>query len=347
VPHCLERKKQMTTGIFNSTVSGTPAVSATGSNGADGIDASTDTGTAVNAVCSGSGPGSGLLPTGIAISATGPTGISATSNTQFGIGVHAVGGGATVTEDVPTGQAAIFAEGGPGPGLYATSNGSSAAVNGAGTNGAAGVTGSSDSGIGVHAVGGGASPATPPPVTAAAILAEGGPGTGVFATADTGAAVNAICNTGIAVSASGIVGVSANSTTGPGVSSTSISGVSVDASSERGVGVQGSSGTSAGVSGFTETGIGVKANGGIGGVALQVIGKVEVQGNSVGTVTMGTTTTLTVPNPAATPNSLIFLTPLADPQAFLWIAARKAGSFTIDASKKLPAPVNIMFLIIN
>ena len=67
----------------------------------------------------------------------------------------------------------------------------------------------------------------------------------------------------------------------------------------------------------------------------------------MGTVTMGKTTTLTVPNPAATPNSLIFLTPLGNPEAFLWIAARKAGSFTIDASKALPAPVTIMFLIIN
>jgi len=79
-----------------------------------------------------------------------------------------------------------------------------------------------------------------------------------------------------------------------------------------------------------------------------VIGKVEVQGNSVGTVTMGKkATTLTVANPAATPNSLIFLMPLDNPQEFLWIAARKAGSFTIDAGKALPSPVNIMFLIIN
>ena len=278
----------MTNGIFNSTVSGTPAVSATGSNGADGIDASTDTGTAVNALCTGFGPIS-LEPAGFAISATGPTGIIATCNAPFAssaFGVHAIGGGAPATEDVPVSQAAIFA--------------------------------------------------------------EGGPGTGVFATADTGVAVNAISNNGIGVSASGTVGISANGTTGPAVSATTVSTDAVIGISEFGAGVQGSSSTSAGVSGFTETGIGVKANGGIGGVALQVIGKVEVQGNSVGMVTMGKeATTLTVPNPAATPNSLILLTPLDNPQEFLWIGARNAGSFTIDASKALPTTVIIMFLIIN
>jgi len=235
----------MTNGIFNSTVSTTPAVSATGTNGADGIDATTDTGTAVNALCSGFALGGLQATTGIAISATGPTGISATSNAQFGIGVHAVGGGATATEDVPVDQAAIFAEGGPGPGLYATSNGSSAAVNGAGTTGAAGVTGSSDSGtgvsassqsgvgvqaeggpvgvfakggaLGVWAVGGGAAAS----VTSqeAAILAEGGPGTGVIATSGAG------------------TGVSASSISGPGVSAFSNNGPAVDAKSQNGIGV--------------------------------------------------------------------------------------------------------------
>ena len=198
----------MANGIFDSNVSGTPAVSATGTSGADGIDAGSDSGTGVFSI--------------------------------------------------------------------------------------------SQSGIGVHAVGGGASPTTTPPLPQAAIFAEGGPGTGVLAT------------------------------------------------SQSGTGVQGQSNTSTGVSGITESGFGVTANGGSGGVALQVIGKVEVQGNLVGLVTMAAgKKTLTVNNAAATANSLILLTPLNNPQAFLWIGARKAGSFTIDASKALPTNVTIMFLIIN
>jgi hypothetical protein len=378
----------MTNGIFSSSAPGTPAVSATGSNGADGIDARTDTGTAVNAVCSGSDHLT-LRPFGIAISATGPTGINATCNTFFGIGVHAVGAGANPVENPPVPRAAIFAEGGPGPGLYATSDGSSAAVNGAGTNGAAGVSGSSDSGIGVHAVGGGAN-FTTPPVTEAAIFAEGGPGPGVFATSDTGPGVFAESRSGVGVHAVGggaaasatggleaailadggpgigvwatstgtstesIAGIFSCSGGGAGVSATSISGPGVFAESQSGIGVHAVGGGATGVATggleaaiFAEggPGIGVLASG---AVALQVIGKIEIQGNSAGMVAMAAgATTMTVTNPAATANSLIVLTPLDNPQAFLWVAARNAGSFTIDASGALLTPVNIMFLIIN
>ena len=55
----------------------------------------------------------------------------------------------------------------------------------------------------------------------------------------------------------------------------------------------------------------------------------------------------TVNNAAATANSLIFLTPVGNPQAFFWIAATNAGNFTIDASTAVPADVPIGFLIIN
>ena len=183
-----------------------------------------------------------------------------------------------------------------------------------------GVFAQSHSGIGVRAVGGGASPATAAPITEGAILAEAGPGTGVYASTSSG------------------IGVEANSQSGTGVSAASASGP----------GVQGHSDTSTGVSGVTESGFGVTADGGSAGVALQVIGKVEVQGNSVGSVAMAAgTKTLKVNNAAATANSLIFLTPLEDPQAFLWIGARNAGSFTIDTSKALPDKVTIVFLIIN
>ena len=67
----------------------------------------------------------------------------------------------------------------------------------------------------------------------AAIFAEGGPGTGVFATADA-AAVNAVSNTGIGVSAFSASGngVSADSTTGLACS-TSFSGIGVKAAARR------------------------------------------------------------------------------------------------------------------
>ena len=82
--------------------------------------------------------------------------------------------------------------------------------------------------------------------------------------------------------------------------------------------------------------------------APQVIGKIEIQGDPVGSVTMAAgTTTLTVNNAAATANSLIFLTPLNNPQAFLWINTRYAGNFTINASQALLTHATIMFLSIN
>ena len=91
------------------------------------------------------------------------------------------------------------------------------------------------------------------------------------------------------------------------------------------------------------------ADGGVAGVALQLIGKIQVQGNSVGSVTLGAgKRTLKVSNAAATADSLIFLMPLeTPPQAFLSIGARSAGSFTIEAGTAQTKPMTIGFLIIN
>jgi hypothetical protein len=128
--------------------------------------------------------------------------------------------------------------------------------------------------------------------------------------------------------------------TAPGIIASSNTSTAISGSSTTGTGVYGES-TSA-------SGIGITAYNNSEGVALQVIGKIEVQSNSVGSVTMAAgTKTLTVSNAAATANSLILLTPLNNPLEFLWIGARYAGSFTIDAGKPLPFAVTIMFLIIN
>jgi hypothetical protein len=156
----------------------------------------------------------------------------------------------------------------------------------------------------------------------------------------------------------------------------------IAASTTYGSGVKGSTGglvlttwsTSAGVVGVTAgpqfsgqdvtgvmgttisvDGIGVTADGGtlngnpIGAVALQVQnGTIAVTSDSVGTAILAKgKKTVTVSNPAATANSLIFLTPQDDPQGFLWISAHTAGSFTIKASAAPSADVTIGFLIIN
>jgi hypothetical protein len=129
-----------------------------------------------------------------------------------------------------------------------------------------------------------------------------------------------------------------------GVIGTTDSGTGVSGTATLGFGVQG---TALGnPNGF---GVGVSAQAlNQADIALQVIGRVQIQGSSVGLVTMAKETkTLTVSNAAATPDSHIFLTPLGDPLAFFGISARSEGSFTIKASHALSANADISFLIIN
>jgi hypothetical protein len=101
-----------TNGVFTSNVESIPAVSATGDNGANGVDASSDSGTGVSVFCVG---GIGVFAQsvrGIGVSAQSDSdspGVFA-QNRGNGIGVHAVGGGAAPsTTNLPV--AAIFAEG--------------------------------------------------------------------------------------------------------------------------------------------------------------------------------------------------------------------------------------------
>lgn len=211
----------------------------------------------------------------------------------------------------------VFADSSTGVGVFATSSAN------------IGVFASSLSSIAVHAVGGGAVGAAAFPVAQAAVLAEGGPGVGIYATSNT----VAISGTSTGESPFGV---------DPGH-------IGVQGTCSDGTGVLGVSSTGIGVAAQTDSGIGVSATATTAeGVALQVAGRVQIQGNSVGTTTLAHgTKTVTVSNPAATADSLIFLTPLEDPQGFLWIGARSAGSFTIDASKAPSADVTIGFLIIN
>ena len=305
----------MANGVFNSSNPSIPAVSAIGTGGAAGIEVRSD----VDAILAESPSGAGV--TGASNSGNGVIG-----NSSTGIGVNA--GSLTGT----------------------------------------GILVQSGTGIGVFARSGATSPTVTAGAAQAAISAEGVNGvTGINVTTDSGIAVIASSNTGAGIQVTAaLAAVTADSSTGPGVQASSETGVGVRALSLQGTGVHAIGGGTApsvnlpvaavfaeggpgiGVAGTTESGVGVTANGGSAGVALQVIGKVQVQGNSVGSVTMAAgTKTLTVTNAAATAGSLICLTPLHNPQAFLWIGARSAGSFTIDASKALPTNVTIVFLIVN
>lgn len=265
---------------FASNIELTPAVTATGTNGAYGISATSDDG----------------------------TGVSGLSTSAVGV----VGGSVS-------GQG-VFAASETGTGLLASSGGEFA----------------------VQAFGQGSGTDDTSPVSPAAIFAAGGSGCGVVATSNNNAAVFAISTSGPAIIAS-------TEGLAPGVSVTTDTAIGVEVRSNTGTAVVGSTVTSTGVAGSTDTGIGVSANGGTAGIALQVVGKIEVQGNSAGQVTMPAgKKTLNVSNAAATANSLIFMTPLETPtQAFLSIGARSAGSFTIDASTAQTKPTTIGYLIIN
>jgi hypothetical protein len=115
-------------GVFASSTAGTPAVKATGTNGAHGVDATSDSGTGVSAT---SGSGTGLLAT-----------------SSSGIGLHAVGGGASPGTP-PNGvtEVAVFAEGGPNPALIATGSSGNGVF--AQSSSGVGVVGLSQSGDGV------------------------------------------------------------------------------------------------------------------------------------------------------------------------------------------------------
>ena len=277
---------------------------ATGTKGADGIDATSDSS---NGVLAKSQSGTGVL-----------------AESTSGIGVHAVGGGASPAEPPPIPQGAILAEGGPNIGVYATSSshngvnaisGSANGVNAFSTSGAGvnafsehftgvnaesgsgtgvnaesdsgtavnatsgsgtavnatsgstgtGVNATSGAGIGVHAVGGGASPTEPPPISQGAILAEGGPHVGVYATSSSDNGVQGMTTgtgAGVTGSSAGGNGVQGSSADLSGVwGNATGTGAGVTGSSAGGNGVQGmTTGTGAGVTGSSAGGNGVQGS---------------------------------------------------------------------------------------
>jgi hypothetical protein len=141
----------------------------------------------------------------------------------------------------------------------------------------------------------------------------------------------------------GIIGYSDHTV---GVSGESPNAAGVSGSSTNQAGVVGSSINGAGIEGFGSNGPALRG-GSSGGVGLQVEGYVQIQSDAVGQATLPHgQTTVTVSTNAATPASNILLTPLADPEARLWVS-RAQGSFTINSSEAPASDLAIAYLVIN
>jgi hypothetical protein len=119
-------------GNFTSSNSTVPAVKATGTKGAKGVVASSDT--------------------SIALSGTSSSGNGLYAQSKSGIGAHMIGGGTTPSTPSFT-EAAIFAEGGPGYGLYTTGSGSGDTLYAANTGTGNALYAQSSSGLAGHFTG--------------------------------------------------------------------------------------------------------------------------------------------------------------------------------------------------
>lgn len=143
----------MANGVFDSNTAVIPAVSATGTNGSNGIDAASDTGNAVSGIQQGplaNAEGAGVVGVSMALNGNGVIGESDNGQDAFGVwgkstsgigvyaqgntmgvyaqgnatGIHALCGGGDLSTNVNS-QIAVFADGGPnvsaGVGVVATS----------------------------------------------------------------------------------------------------------------------------------------------------------------------------------------------------------------------------------
>jgi hypothetical protein len=214
--------------VCSSATAAVPAVQATGSGGAVGVNASSDTGVGVIA------------------------------HSGSGVGLVAAGGGAAL-DTSPGIQAAIVASGGPGPGyaVWANSDGYSTAVYGQSVSGDGvagqstshnGVVGSSDSGDGV--VGSSTS--------RNGVYGQSTNGDGILGLSSyTGVGVRGIGHTGIAGMSDDHIGVYGWTEAGDGVVGESTAGNGVTGQSASGAGVYGQSTSDAGVAGQSTGGWGV------------------------------------------------------------------------------------------
>jgi hypothetical protein len=123
------------------------------------------------------------------------------------------------------------------------------------------------------------------------------------------------------------------------------------------MGVEGISSSNTGVYALSDIGPGLHAvsNSDIGailentsGVAVQVRGHIQVEGDCIGQVLLrGSVTAVNVLSSAVNPNSIILLTPLDPCFGVLYISSRRTGSFTINASVTPVNNITIAYLIVN
>lgn len=184
---------------------------------------------------------------------------------------------------------------------------------------------------------------------AAPAHATGSEGPTTFTATGGATAVSAQSDSGVGLigfSDSG-AGVVANSRTGYGLSAASGTGVSVEAYSTSVVAVDARSNTGTGLHAFSN-GIGAILENPR-GVAVQVKGRIQVQGDCIGQAVLKAGTDSVIVNAlAATPDSLILLTPLSYWEGgVLSVSGRKTGSFTINSTMTLVADATIGYLIVN
>lgn len=185
---------------------------------------------------------------------------------------------------------------------------------------------------------------------AAPAHATGSEGPTTFTATGGATAISAQSESGVGLigfSESG-AGVVANSHTGYGLSAASGTGVSVEAYSTSVVAVDARSNTGTGLHAFSN-GIGAILENPR-GVAVQVKGRIQVQGDCIGqAILRGGWSSVVVNAPAATPDSLILLTTLYAQywDGVLSASDRKTGSFTITSTKVPQGDLGIGYLIVN
>ena len=183
---------------------------------------------------------------------------------------------------------------------------------------------------------------------AAPAHATGSEGPTTFTATGGATAVSAQSESGVGLigfSESG-AGVVANSHTGYGLSATSGSGVSVEAYSTSVVAVDARSNTGTGLHAVSNSGVGAILES-TSGVAVQVKGHIQVQGDCIGQAVLKAGTDSVIVNAlAATPDSLILLTPL-DPYNGVLYVTRASGHFVIIPTIRPYSNIVITYLIVN
>lgn len=180
-----------------------------------------------------------------------------------------------------------------------------------------------------------------------------GGATAVSAQSDSGAGVNGFSASGAGVwatSHSGY-GLSAQSGTGVSIEAYSMSVIAVEAQSTNGIGLYAQSDSGPGLHAVSKSNIGAILEN-TSGVAVQVKGHIQIQGDCIGQTYMEhDDDQIVVYSPAATLNSLILLTPL-DPCNAVLSVTRGTGLFTIhitrfDTGALKFDTVHIAYLIVN